>query len=144
RGQLDAQERESRRARDAIDLTEGGHGRRRGHLHVVTQVQRELEDVFVGLGFEVAEGPEVETDWHNFGALNMPPAHPARSMWDTFYVDLGEDESVVLRTHTSPVQIRVMESQGPPIYAIMPGRVYRKETPDPRHLAVFHQIEGLV
>jgi phenylalanyl-tRNA synthetase alpha chain len=74
----------------------------------------------------------------------MPPAHPARSMWDTFYVELGEPETVLLRTHTSPVQIRVMQSQGPPIYAVMPGRVYRKETPDPRHLAVFHQIEGLV
>jgi phenylalanyl-tRNA synthetase alpha chain len=137
-------ERDASRARDAIDLTEGGHGRRRGHLHVVTQVQRELEDVFVGLGFQVAEGPEVETDWYNFEALNMPPAHPARSMWDTLYVKLGRPEQVLLRTHTSPVQIRVMETRKPPIYTVMPGRAYRKETLDARHSPVFHQIEGLV
>jgi phenylalanyl-tRNA synthetase alpha chain len=141
---LEAVERDASRARDAIDLTEGGHGRRRGHLHVVTQVQRELEDVFVGLGFQVAEGPEVETDWYNFEALNMPPAHPARSMWDTLYVKLGRPEQVLLRTHTSPVQIRVMETRKPPIYTVMPGRAYRKETLDARHSPVFHQIEGLV
>ena len=144
RDALDVAEREAARSRDAIDLTEGGHGRRRGHLHVVTQVQRELEDVFVGLGFEVAEGPEVETDWYNFEALNMPPAHPARSMWDTLYVKLGRPEQVMLRTHTSPVQIRVMETRKPPIYTVMPGRAYRKETLDARHSPVFHQIEGLV
>ena len=137
-------ERQRRLEAERLDLTEVMSPPSRGHLHLTTQTRDELEDVFIGMGYQVAEGPEVEDDWHNFGALNMPPAHPARSMWDTFYVDLGEDESVVLRTHTSPVQIRVMESQGPPIYAIMPGRVYRKETPDPRHLAVFHQIEGLV
>ncbi len=144
RDDLEAVEREARRSRDAIDVTEGGHGRRRGHLHVVTQVQRELEDVFVGLGFQVAEGPEVETDWYNFEALNMPPAHPARSMWDTLYVKLGRPEQVMLRTHTSPVQIRVMETRKPPIYTVMPGRSYRKETLDARHSPVFHQIEGLV
>jgi phenylalanyl-tRNA synthetase alpha chain len=144
RTELEAAERERGRARDAVDLTEGGHGRRRGHLHVVTQVQRELEDVFVGLGFQVAEGPEVETDWYNFEALNMPPAHPARSMWDTLYVKLGRPEQVMLRTHTSPVQIRVMEARKPPIYTVMPGRAYRKETLDARHSPVFHQIEGLV
>jgi phenylalanyl-tRNA synthetase alpha chain len=96
------------------------------------------------MGYSVAEGPEVEDDWHNFEALNMPPAHPARSMWDSFYLRLGAPESVVLRTHTSPVQIRVMQSQPPPIYVVMPGRCYRHETPDARHLPVFHQIEGLV
>ena len=126
-----------------VDLTLGTHGRRRGHLHLITQTQRELEDVFVALGYQVAEGPEVEDDWHNFEALNFPPGHPARAMQDTFYVQLGEPEQVVLRTHTSPVQIRVMETQAPPIFAIMPGRVYRNEAPSPRNSSVFHQIEGL-
>jgi len=116
----------------------------RGHLNLVTQTRDELEDVFIALGFTVAEGPEAETDWYNFEALNMPPDHPARSMWDTLYLKLGEPESVLLRTHTSPVQIRVMTSQRPPIYAVMPGRCYRRDTPDARHLPVFHQIEGLV
>jgi phenylalanyl-tRNA synthetase alpha chain len=126
-----------------LDLTLGGHGRRRGHLSLVTQCQRELEDVFVSLGYRVAEGPEVEDDWHNFEALNFPRGHPARAMQDTLYVDLGEPEQVLLRTHTSPVQIRLMQSQPPPIYAVMPGRTYRNETVDARHSAVFHQIEGL-
>jgi len=138
------EERRQRLEAERLDLTEVLPVRGRGHLHLSTQTRDELEDVFIGMGYQVAEGPEAEDDWHNFEALNMPPAHPARSMWDTFYLELGEPESVVLRTHTSPVQIRVMESQEPPIYAVMPGRVYRYETPDPRHLAVFHQIEGLV
>ena len=120
----------------------------RGHLHLVSQTRDALEDVFVGMGFEVAEGPEIETDWYNFGALNIPPAHPARGMWDTFYLDLGAPESTLLRTHTSPVQIHLMERavvDGTlPIHAVMPGRCYRRDTPDARHLAVFHQIEGLV
>src|SRR6478752_4733351 len=127
----------------ALDLTLGGHGRRRGHLHLVTQCRRELEDVFVSLGYRVEEGPEVEDDWHNFEALNFPPGHPARAMQDTLYVNLGEPEQVLLRTHTSPVQIRLMESTPPPIYAVIPGRTYRNETVDARHSAVFHQIEGL-
>lgn len=126
-----------------LDLTLGGHGRRRGHYHLVTQCRRDLEDVFVALGYRVAEGPEVESDWYNFEALNFPPGHPARAMQDTLYVDLGEPEQVLLRTHTSPVQIRVMESQPPPIYCVMPGRTYRNETLDARHSPVFHQIEGL-
>jgi phenylalanyl-tRNA synthetase alpha chain len=129
--------------RDALDLTLGGHGRERGHLHLVTQVQRELEDIFVGMGYLVMEGPEVEDDWHNFEALNMPPAHPARSMQDTLYVDLGEPEQVLLRTHTSPVQIRTMEQMSPPIFVVAPGRTYRNETLDARHSPVFHQIEAL-
>ena len=103
-----------------------------------------LEDVFVGMGFTVAEGPEVETDWYNFGALNFPPDHPARDMYDTLYVDLGEPGSTVLRTHTSPVQVRVMTRDPPPIYLVMPGRVYRQDTADATHMPVFHQIEGLV
>ena len=111
---------------------------------MVTQAWQRLEDVFIGLGFQVAEGPEVETDWYNFEALNMPANHPARSMHDTFYVEHGEPGSTVLRTHTSPVQIRVMQELTPPIYMVMPGRVFRNETTDATHLAVFHQIEGLV
>jgi len=131
-------------ALDRLDLTLPGRGGGRGHLHLITQVQQELEDVFLGFGYEVAEGPEVETDFYNFEALNMPPAHPARSMWDTLYVKLGRPEEVVLRTHTSPVQIRVMESRQPPVYTVMPGRCYRRDTLDARHSPVFHQIEGLV
>jgi phenylalanyl-tRNA synthetase alpha chain len=136
-----------------IDLTEFIPGSapapaERGRLHLVSQTRDALEDVFVGMGFEVAEGPEVETDWYNFGALNIPPGHPARSMFDTLYLNLGAPESVLLRTHTSPVQVHLMEeavvSGGLPIHAVMPGRCYRRDTPDARHLAVFHQIEGLV
>src|SRR5436305_2595567 len=96
------------------------------------------------MGYMVAEGPEAETDWRNFEALNLPPGHPARSMWDTFYLRLGPPGSTLLRAHTSPVQIRVMQSQPPPIYIVAPGRCYRRDTPDARHLPVFHQIEGLV
>jgi phenylalanyl-tRNA synthetase alpha chain len=116
----------------------------KGHLHLVTQVRQELEDIFISMGFEVAEGPEIEDDWHNFEALNMPPHHPARGMFDTFYLKAGAPESVLLRTHTSPVQVRLMESRPPPIYAVVPGRCYRRDTPDARHLPVFHQIEALV
>ncbi len=136
-----------------IDLTEfiaGSHvvPTERGHLHLVTQTRDALEDVFVGMGFEVAEGSEIETDWYNFEALNIPPAHPARGMFDTFYLNLGSPETVLLRTHTSPVQIHLMEqavaNDRLPIHAVMPGRCYRRDTPDARHLPVFHQIEGLV
>jgi phenylalanyl-tRNA synthetase alpha chain len=146
RAELEAAEHEARLEAERLDLTEVIEHRRttRGHRHLVTQAREELEDLFVAMGYEVAEGPEVETDWYNFEALNMPPAHPARSMWDTLYVRLGEAESTVLRTHTSPVQIRVMQAQVPPIHAVMPGRCYRRDTPDARHLPVFHQIEGLV
>jgi phenylalanyl-tRNA synthetase alpha chain len=141
---LTAEDARARRQQaQPADLTEGGHGRARGHLHLVTQVQRELEDIFVGLGYRVAEGPEVEDDWHNFEALNIPPAHPARSMQDTLYVRLGDPEQIMLRTHTSPVQIRTMEASEPPIYVVAPGRTYRNETPGPRTSPVFHQIECL-
>ncbi len=144
RSELAAGARADRLEAERLDLTEVVPTRRRGHLHLVTQTRDRLEDVFVGMGFVVAEGPEVETDWYNFEALNMPPAHPARSMWDTLYVDLGPPESTLLRTHTSPVQVRVMQAQSPPIYAVMPGRTYRRDTADASHLPVFHQIEGLV
>ncbi len=144
RRNLGRAEREVQLAAEALDLTEFAITPRRGRAHIVTQAWERLEDVFVGLGFQVAEGPEVETDWYNFEALNMPPSHPARSMHDTFYVDHGAPGSTVLRTHTSPVQIRVMLLVQPPIYMVMPGRVFRNETTDSTHLAVFHQIEGLV
>jgi phenylalanyl-tRNA synthetase alpha chain len=129
---------------DRLDLTEVLLLPGPGHLHLVNRVREELEDVFLGMGYEIAEGPEVETDWYNFTALNMPPDHPARSGQDSFYVDVGDGESVVLRTHTSPVQIHLLERGELPIYAVMPGLVYRRDTPDASHLPVFHQIEGLV
>ena len=144
---LAAAERRAMLDADRLDLTEVtqvASALSRGHLHLVDQTQRSLEDVFVAMGFTVAEGPEAETDWYNFEALNIPPAHPARSMWDTFYLDIGQPETVVLRTHTSPVQVHLMEEHPPPIHAVMPGRCFRRETPDARHLAVFHQLEGLV
>jgi phenylalanyl-tRNA synthetase alpha chain len=153
RAEITAEELSRELVESRVDLTEFLPGsvpapRARGHLNLVTQTQAALEDVFVGMGFLVEEGPEVETDWYNFGALNIPPAHPARGMWDTFYLDLGAPESTLLRTHTSPVQIHLMEravAQGHlPIHAVMPGRCYRRDTPDARHLPVFHQIEGLV
>lgn len=135
-------------AAERVDMTElamsARASQRRGRMHLVTQATERLEDVFIGLGFQIAEGPEVETDFYNFEALNMPPSHPARSMWDTLFVESDVEGSVVLRTHTSPVQIRVMQEWPPPIYAVMPGRVFRKETPDATHMPVFHQIEGLV
>ena len=143
-GALRSAARAAQLATERVDLTESLYRVGRGHAHVVTQAWERLEDVFIGLGFQIAEGPEVETDWHNFEALNMPPEHPARSMHDTFYVDHGAPGSTVLRTHTSPVQIRVMQHIAPPIYMVMPGRVFRNETTDATHLAVFHQIEGLV
>ncbi|MCU1357223.1 MAG: pheS [Acidimicrobiales bacterium] len=144
RDQLAAVARREQAEAERLDLTEVRAGRDAGHLHLVTQAIEELEDVFVGLGFTVAEGPEVEDDWHNFTALNFGQYHPARDMQDTFFVGLGGPREVVMRTHTSPVQIRVMESQKPPIYSVMPGRVYRNEATDATHLAVFHQLECLV
>ena len=133
---------------ERLDLTEYVGKPTRGHAHLVTQAWERLEDVFIGLGFQVAEGPEVETDWHNFEALNMPVGHPARGEWDTLFVDHvppdGEPGTTVLRTHTSPVQIRTMLDSEPPIYIVAPGRVFRRDTPDSTHMPVFHQIEGLV
>jgi len=152
RAELENVERTARLEADRLDLTElpdqtgtylapvGSMGR----LHLVQRTREELEDVFVGMGYRVAEGPEVETDWYNFEALNIPPAHPARGMWDTFYLELGDPGTLLLRTHTSPVQIRLMQEQPPPIYAVMPGRCYRHDTPDARHSPIFHQVEGLV
>ena len=144
RAELEAVERRARLVAERLDLTEVPASSGAGHLHLVTQAMERLEDVFVGMGFTVAEGPEVETDWHNFGALNFPPDHPARDMYDTLYVEMGAPGSTVLRTHTSPVQVRVMSGEQPPFYMVMPGRVFRQDTPDATHMPVFHQIEGLV
>ena len=129
---------------DITDLTEVLNPITRGHLHLITQARDQLEDVFVGMGFTVAEGPEVETAWYNFEALNIPDWHPARGNFDTIFVDLGEEEEVMLRSHTSPVQIRTMEEQRPPIYIVAPGRTFRTDSADATHLPAFNQIEGLV
>lgn len=144
RTELESDERVHRLESERLDLTELDRGRRLGHRHVVTRTWEHLEDLFVGMGYTVVEGPEIEDEWHNFGALNFPLGHPARDMYDTLYVDYGESMRTLLRTHTSPVQIRVMETTGPPIYSVMPGRVFRSDTADATHMPVFHQIEGLV
>lgn len=144
RTELEASERVTRLEAERLDLSEVVAARRRGRLHPVAETQERLEDVFVGMGYTVAEGPEVETEWYNFGALNFPLGHPARNMYDTLYVDLGPSESILLRTHTSPTQVRVMEAQEPPIYSVMPGLCFRQDTADASHLPNFHQIEGLV
>ena len=143
--------RDARAARveaERLDLTEFVGKPTRGHAHLVTQAWERLEDVFIGLGFQVAEGPEVETDWHNFEALNMGEGHPARGEFDTLFVDHvtpeGKAGTTLLRTHTSPVQIRTMLDTEPPIFIVAPGRVFRRDTPDATHMPVFHQIEGLV
>jgi phenylalanyl-tRNA synthetase alpha chain len=146
RRDLTAAARAARIAAERLDLTEFLAAPRRGHSHPVTQAWERLEDVFVGLGFTVAEGPEVETDWHNFETLNMPASHPARTEFDTIFVDHAgaPPGTTVLRTHTSPVQIRAMLASPPPLYVVAPGRVFRRDTPDATHMPVFHQIEGLV
>ena len=145
--QLAAVELEQRLERDRVDITLPGDPRHDvGRLHLITETRRELEDVFIGLGFNVAEGLEVETVYYNFDALNHVPTHPSRLMTDTFYVapapDIFDPATRLLRTHTSPVQIRAMEQQPPPLYIIMPGRTYRPDN-DATHTPQFHQIEGL-
>jgi len=138
---LDANELESRLAEDRVDVTlPGAPARAVGHTHLITRTTRQIEDVMVGLGYRVMEGPEVEHDYYNFTALNHPPGHPARMLQDTFYVQ--SDPEVLLRTHTSPVQIRSMEAQPPPIFMIAPGKVYRRDS-DATHSPMFHQVEGL-
>ncbi|HZC18674.1 MAG TPA: phenylalanine--tRNA ligase subunit alpha, partial [Rubrobacteraceae bacterium] len=133
-----ASEREERLRAEAVDVTLPGVPYPKGSLHPSIRVIDEVLDFFVGLGYRVAEGPEVETDYYNFTALNMPPGHPARGMQATFFLDDG----LVLRTQTSPVQIRTMLSQEPPVYIVSPGRVYRRDS-DPTHTPMFNQIEGL-
>ncbi|HUK16539.1 MAG TPA: phenylalanine--tRNA ligase subunit alpha [Bryobacteraceae bacterium] len=123
-----------------LDLTLPAPGPRRGHLHPITRIQRELEDLFRSLGFAVLDGPEVETEYHNFDALNIPPDHPARDMQDTFWLEGGN----LLRTHTSPVQVRGMERLGPPLRMIAPGRAFRNESVDASHEHTFYQLEGMM
>jgi phenylalanyl-tRNA synthetase alpha chain len=139
---LENEELERRLATERLDLSLPAPVAPRGSIHPVSQVMDELTEIFADLGFSVAEGPEIEDDWHNFTALNIPETHPARAMHDTFYVD-SADSHMVLRTHTSPVQIRTMQSTPPPIRVIAPGRVYRSDS-DATHTPMFHQIEGLV
>jgi len=128
-------------AHDRIDVTLPGRAHPRGHLHPLRLLEDEIVDVLVAMGFAVAEGPEIEDEFHNFEALNIPAAHPARDMQDTLYVDAG---ALLLRTHTSPVQIRTMKQQAPPVRIIAPGTVYRRDDPDATHSPMFHQVEGLV
>jgi phenylalanyl-tRNA synthetase alpha chain len=137
---LEAGARTAVRPARAIDLTLPGRKRYVGTAHPLTLFQRQIEAIFLGMGFVIEEGPDIETDYYNFEALNFPPHHPARDKWDTLFVSGG----LLLRTHTSPVQIRVMERSRPPIRIVCPGRVFRHETPDPTHLPMFLQIEGLV
>jgi phenylalanyl-tRNA synthetase alpha chain len=137
--EMRARELDKRLASDRLDVTlPGSPPQPVGRLHVLTAMQRELEDIFLGLGFTVLEGPEVETVHYNFDALNHSPTHPARAKTDTFYVS----DDVVLRTHTSPMQIRAMEAHPPPLYVVIPGRVYRPDS-DATHTPQFHQVEGL-
>lgn len=124
---------------ERLDVSLPGRAPARGRLHPVTQINREICDIFVRLGFDIAEGPEVEKDWYNFEALNFPKEHPARDMQDTFFVS----DDIVLRTHTSPLQIRIMEKQAPPVRVIAPGKVYRCDS-DLTHTPMFHQVEGLL
>lgn len=142
---LEAAELDRKLATETLDLSLPAPDSPQGTVHPVSQVMDELAEIFADLGFAVAEGPEIETQWYNFTALNMPENHPARAMQDTFYLEPhgGEEERRVLRTHTSPVQIRAGELQGAPIYVIAPGRVYRSDS-DATHTPMFHQVEGLV
>jgi phenylalanyl-tRNA synthetase alpha chain len=149
---LEGAEHATRIAAEAVDVTLPGRGRPLGHQHVLHQIVDEITEIFVGLGYCVADGPEVELDYYNFEALNTPADHPARGLADTFYVhdlsgahaDVEGESDVLLRTQTSPVQVRVMENAKPPIYVIAPGKVYRRDVADPSHLPQFTQVEGLV
>jgi phenylalanyl-tRNA synthetase alpha chain len=136
---LEDTELERTLSQDRIDVTlPGDPPLPPGYLHLVTQTRRDMEDIFLGMGFNVVEGPEIEFDYYNFTALNIPPDHPARAMQDTFYFS----DDVVLRTHTSPNQVRAMEIQEPPIYIVVPGKTYRRDN-DASHTPMFHQLEGL-
>ena len=129
----------------AVDITQPGKKIPRGHIHILSQVLEEIEDIFMSMGFAVVEGPEVETEYYNFDALNIPKNHPARDLWDTFWLEeKDDDQGLLLRTHTSPVQIRYMEAHNPPFRIIAPGRVFRYEATDASHDIQFYQVEGLV
>jgi len=136
---LSTAEKNAALERERLDVTLPGNRRRLGHQHPLTKVRREIEEIFVAMGYAVEDGPEVETTYYNFEALNIPASHPARDPKDTFYVS----DDVVLRTHTSPVQIRTMEKMKPPVRIICPGRVYRRDAADATHTPMFHQVEGL-
>jgi len=137
---LQAKALEEKLKAEKLDVTMPGTPAPVGHVHPLTQVQREMEDIFIGMGFSIAEGPEVELDYYNFQALNIPENHPARDTQDTFYIS----DNVLLRSQTSPVQVRTMEHQKPPVRVISPGRVYRSDALDATHSPLFHQMEGLV
>ncbi len=147
KSQLEAASIEAKIEAESVDITLPGRRHRVGRPHLLTQVSDEIVDIFIALGYAVAEGPEVELDYYNFTALNTPPDHPARSLADTLYVkEPGrapeEPHEVLLRTHTSPMQIRVMEKEKPPLFYVVPGTTYRRDIPDPSHTPVFHQVEG--
>jgi phenylalanyl-tRNA synthetase alpha chain len=142
--ELSTRERAAAIAAEALDVTVDYQLLSAGRLHVIQQVMDEVCDIFVGLGYHVAEGPEAELAWYNFDALNTPPDHPGRLESDTMYVDYGKaEDEMLLRAHTSPIQARYMEQNDPPVYIVAPGRAYRNDTIDASHLPVFHQIEGL-
>lgn len=143
-GELEQAAIAAERSAEGFDPTLPGRTQERGSLHPLTQVTRELEDIFSSMGYHILDGPEVELDYYNFEALNIPADHPARDMQDTFWCRGHEDAELVLRTHTSPVQVRAMERLAPPFRAIAPGRVFRNETTDASHEHTFHQMEGLV
>ncbi|HET6624056.1 MAG TPA: phenylalanine--tRNA ligase subunit alpha [Gaiellaceae bacterium] len=136
---LERAELDRRLTEERVDVTMPGETVRRGHLHLITQIRREFEDIFLGMGYSIVDGREVETTHYNFDALNFPLGHPTRSPLQTLFLD----DETVLRTETSPAQIRTMEKRQPPVYVICPGRVYRRDTPDATHTPTFHQIEGL-
>ena len=144
RGELADAKLFARLGEEALDVTLSGRGRGRGGLHPVTKTWQRIEEIWRSIGFEVADGPEIETDWYNFTSLNNPENHPARSMQDTFYVDLKDAQGLplVLRTHTSPMQVRYAQAHKPPIKVIAPGRTYRVDS-DATHSPMFHQVEGL-
>ena len=139
RAELEREELDGLLTADVLDVTLPGDAPPRGHLHLITQIRREVEDVFLGLGYRIVDGREVETTYYNFTALNFPPGHPARSPLASLYLD----DETLLRTETSPSQMRVMEAEQPPVYIVSLGRVYRRDTPDATHVPIFHQVEGL-
>src|ERR1700688_3529627 len=145
RSAIEAGSEEAALARERIDLSLPGITRPIGSHHLIRQVFQQIEDIFVSIGFSVVEGPEIETPYYNFEALNIPEFHPVRDDMDTFYLELpkGAASPLLLRTHTSPVQIRTMEKHKPPVRVIVPGKVYRRDNPDATHSFAFHQIEGL-
>jgi phenylalanyl-tRNA synthetase alpha chain len=142
RASLAAKATESRLAKEALDVTLPGRGRGRGGIHPIMRTWQRIEEIFASIGFDVADGPEIETDWYNFSALNQPENHPARSMHDTFYIEGTGQEPLLLRTHSSPMQVRYARTHRPPFKVIAPGRTYRVDS-DATHSPMFHQVEGL-